>query len=27
MELRTGQGAGPLLAWPLLLAARKLLER
>jgi nicotinate-nucleotide--dimethylbenzimidazole phosphoribosyltransferase len=27
MELGAGQGAGPLLAWPLLLAARKLLER
>jgi nicotinate-nucleotide--dimethylbenzimidazole phosphoribosyltransferase len=26
MELRTGQGTGPLLAWPLLLAAQRLLE-
>lgn len=27
MELRSGQGAGPLLAWPLLLAAQRLLQR
>lgn len=27
MELRTGQGVGPLLAWPLLLAAQRLLQR
>ena len=27
MELRTGQGAGPMLAWPLVLAAQRLLQR
>ena len=27
MNLRTGQGVGALLAWPLLLAAQRLIER
>jgi Phosphoribosyltransferase len=27
MELRTGQGMGALLAWPLLQAAQRLLQR
>ena len=27
MDLRAGQGMGALLAWPLLLAAQRLLER
>ena len=27
MDLRTGQGVGALLAWPLLLAAQRLLQR